>query len=108
MKVAKIPRITGHVFHGKVTFRKVSPRRNHLLRKAKARRDTIARMETSTRNLELTEADLLGHAPEDLACNQCGGAFCGSRAGRILDGKPLIMCGQKEEVKEILASIGRR
>ena len=65
-------------------------------------------METSARNLELTEADLLGHAPEELACNQCGGAFCGSRAGRILDGKPLIMCGQKEEVKEILASIGRR
>ena len=65
-------------------------------------------METSARNLELTEADLHGHAPEDLACNQCGGAFCGSRAGRILDGKPLIMCGQKDEVKEILASIGRR
>ena len=65
-------------------------------------------METSARNLELTEADLQGRAPEDLACNQCGGAFCGSRAGRILDGKPLIMCGQKEEVKEILASIGRR
>ena len=65
-------------------------------------------MEATARKLELTEADLQGHSPEDLACNQCGGAFCGSRAGRILDGKPLIMCGQKEEVKEILASVGRR
>ena len=65
-------------------------------------------METSVRNLELTEADLRGHAPGDLACNQCGGAFCGSRAGRLLNGKPFIMCAQKEEVREILATIGRR
>ena len=65
-------------------------------------------MGTSTRKLELTEADLQGHAPEDLVCNQCGGAFCGSRAGRVLNGQPFIMCGQKGEVREILASLARR
>jgi hypothetical protein len=65
-------------------------------------------MNASPRKLELEESDLLGHDPETLRCNQCGGAFCGSRAGRIFDGKPFIMCGQKEEVKEILASLSRR
>ena len=108
VKVKKSPPTISPVSHGKVKVRKASPTRNHLLWKVKAQRDTIARMNANARNLELTEADLHGHAPEELACNQCGGAFCGSRAGRILDGKPLIMCGQKEEVKEILASIGRR
>ena len=65
-------------------------------------------MDANTRKLELTEADLLGHTPETLECNQCGGAFCGLRAGRVLEGKPLIMCGRKDEVKEILAALGRR
>ena len=50
----------------------------------------------------------MGYAPEDLACNQCGGAFCGHRVGRVLSGKPLIMCGRKDEVREVIASIGRR
>jgi hypothetical protein len=65
-------------------------------------------MNASARNLELSESDLNGHTPEELACNQCGGAFCGLRAGRVFEGKPLIMCGRKEEVKEILASLSRR
>ena len=65
-------------------------------------------MNTGTRNLELSESDLKGHAPEELACNQCGGAFCGHRVGRVCEGRPLIMCGRKEEVGEILASLSRR
>lgn len=65
-------------------------------------------MNDKVRHLELTEADLLGHQPDDLTCNQCGGAFCGLRVGRVVDGKPLIMCSRKREVKEVLASIGRR
>ena len=39
----------------------------------------------TNRNLELTEADLLGHTPEELRCNQCGGSFCGLRTGRVLN-----------------------
>mgnify|MGYP007070319486 CR=1 FL=1 len=62
----------------------------------------------TNRNLELTEADLLGHTPEELRCNQCGGAFCGLRTGRVLNGKPLIMCTRKDEVKEILSALHRR
>ena len=65
-------------------------------------------MNASARKLELDESDLMGYAPEDLACNQCGGAFCGHRVGRVLSGKPLIMCGRKDEVREVIASIGRR
>ena len=65
-------------------------------------------MDANARKLELTEADLLGHEVEEISCNQCGGAFCGLRAGRVLDGKPLIMCGRKDEVKEILAALKRR
>ena len=65
-------------------------------------------MAADIRKLELDEADLLGHLVEDLACNQCGGAFCGWRVGRVLEGRPLIMCGRKGEVKEILAALGRR
>ena len=66
------------------------------------------RTNASNRKLELEEADLLGHSPDDLACNQCGGAFCDMRAGRVLDGKSLIMCSRKEEVREILESLARR
>ena len=36
------------------------------------------------------------------------GPFCGHRVDRVLEGKPLIMCGRKEEVGEILASLSRR
>lgn len=65
-------------------------------------------MNERVKELELYEADLLGYKPEDLVCVQCGGAFCGLRVGRVLDGKALIMCSRKDEVKEVLASIGRR
>ena len=65
-------------------------------------------MDASNRKLELEEADLLGHSPDELACNQCGGAFCGMRVGRVLGGEPLIMCARKEEVREILESLSRR
>ena len=65
-------------------------------------------MDVSTRKLELDEADLLGYAPDELACNQCAGAFCGLRSGRVFKGKALIMCGRKDEVKEILTALKRR
>ena len=65
-------------------------------------------MDAQIRKLELTEADFLGHDPDALRCNQCGGAFCGLRVGRVFDGTPIIMCSRKEEVQEILASLGRR
>ena len=65
-------------------------------------------MDAKARHFELTEADLLGYSPDELRCQQCGGVFCGLRVGRVLDGKPLIMCSRKEEVKKVLASLGRR
>lgn len=65
-------------------------------------------MNAGSRKLELEESDFLDHDPEALRCNQCGGAFCGSRVGRMLDGEPFIMCGQKDAVREILASLSRR
>lgn len=65
-------------------------------------------MDENSLKLELTEADLLGHSPDELACNQCGGAFCGHRVGRVLNGKPLIMCGRKDETREILSALKRR
>lgn len=48
-------------------------------------------MAISKRELELHEEDLLGYSAKDVACHQCG-SCCGRRAGRVLDGKPLIMC----------------
>ena len=65
-------------------------------------------MSAKTRKLELSEADLLGYRPEELACSQCGGCFCGLRVGRVLDGEAFIMCSRKDEVKEILSSLSRR
>ena len=65
-------------------------------------------MNADIRKLELAEADLLGYSPAELACNQCGGAFCGMRAGRVYAGKPLIMCARKDAVQEILAALTRR
>lgn len=47
-------------------------------------------MAISKRELELHEEDLLGYSEKDVACHQCG-SCCGRRAGRVLDGKPLIM-----------------
>lgn len=54
-------------------------------------------------DFELFEDDLMGCSPEDIACVQCGGVFCGLRVGRIFKGEPLILCSRKDEVKEILA-----
>ena len=55
-------------------------------------------------DFELREADLLGYAPEQLACVQCGGVFCGLRVGRVYQGRPLILCSRKEEAREVLAA----
>ena len=55
----------------------------------------------------MTDADLLGYAPEELACKQCGGTFCGFRTGRVLNGKPLVMCTRKDEVKRVLSRFAR-
>ncbi len=65
-------------------------------------------MDDRTKQLEMTVADLMGHDPAELACNQCGGAFCGLRVGRVYQGKPLIMCSRKDEVKDILEHLSRR
>ena len=65
-------------------------------------------MNDRTKQLEMTDADFLGYAPEELACNQCGGAFCGLRVGRVYQGKPLIMCSRKDAVQDILAHLSRR
>ena len=64
-------------------------------------------MDAKGRQLEMTGPDLLGHAVEEISCNQCGGAFCGHRIGRVLEGKALIMCGRKGEVRETLAVLKR-
>ena len=65
-------------------------------------------MDEEIKRFEMTDADLLGHKPEELACNQCGGVFCGHRVGRVFRGKPLILCSRKDEVKEILGQVSRR
>ena len=65
-------------------------------------------MYLNDRKLELTKSDLLGYTPDELRCNQCGGAFCGLRVGRVFEGTALIMCSRKEETKRVLASLGRR
>ena len=65
-------------------------------------------MDSKNKHLEMTSSDLLGHEIDEITCNQCGGAFCGHRVGRVLEGKPLIMCGRKDEVREILAALKRR
>lgn len=59
-------------------------------------------------DLELTEADLLGFTADDVECVQCGGTFCGLCVGRVMAGKPLIMCPRKEPTREVLATLGRR
>lgn len=60
------------------------------------------------KDLELTEADLLGYSIDDVKCVQCGGAFCGLRVGRVMAGEPLIMCPRKGPTKEVLAKLNRR
>ncbi len=64
-------------------------------------------MAISKRELELHEEDLLGYSAKDVACHQCG-SCCGRRAGRVLDGKPLIICTRKEAAREVLARLGKR
>ena len=65
-------------------------------------------MKSNANNYELQKDDLLGHSPDDIACVQCGGVFCGLRVGRIYEGRPLILCSRKDAVKEILAAKPRR
>lgn len=64
-------------------------------------------MAISKRELELHEEDLLGYSTKDVACHQCG-SCCGRHVGRVLDGKPLIMCTRKEAAREVLARLGKR
>lgn len=55
------------------------------------------------RDFELREEGLLGYSVDDIACAQCGGVFCGLCVGRVYQGKPLILCSRKDEVKDILS-----
>lgn len=61
-------------------------------------------MKVDADSFELQKDDLLGLSPDDIACVQCGGVFCGLRVGRIYEGRPLILCSRKDAVKEILAA----
>ena len=54
-------------------------------------------------NMQMTKEGLCGYTVGELECKQCGGTFCGARVGRLYDGKPFIMCGRKESVKEVLS-----
>lgn len=54
-------------------------------------------------DIQMTTKDLCGYAAAELECKQCGGTFCGARVGRLYDGKPLILCGRKACVKEVLS-----
>lgn len=54
-------------------------------------------------NMQMTKEQLCGYSMSELECKQCGGTFCGARVGRLYNGKPLIMCGRKSCVKELLA-----
>lgn len=62
---------------------------------------------TSKRDLELRREDLLGYSEKDVACHQCS-SCCGERAGRVMDGRPLIMCTRKKATREVLAQVKRR
>ncbi len=64
-------------------------------------------MSVSKRDLELRREDLLGYSEKDVACHQCS-SCCGRRAGRVLEGRPLIMCTRKEAAREVLARLGKR
>ena len=54
-------------------------------------------------NMQMSKKDLCGYTVSELECKQCGGTFCGARVGRLYEGKPLIMCGRKACVEEVLA-----
>ena len=64
-------------------------------------------MAVSKRELELRREDLLGYSEKDVACHQCG-SCCGRRAGRVLEGRPLIMCTRKAAAREVLTRLGKR
>ena len=64
-------------------------------------------MAVSKHELELHQEDLLGYSVEDVACHQCG-SCCGRRAGRVLDGKPLIMCTRKPVAQKVLSKLKSR
>ena len=64
-------------------------------------------MAVSKHELELHQEDLLGYSIEDVACHQCG-SCCGRRAGRVLDGKPLIMCTRKPAAQKVLSKLKSR
>lgn len=64
-------------------------------------------MAVSKHELELHQEDLLGYSVQDVACHQCG-SCCGRRAGRVLEGKPLIMCTRKPAAREVLSKLKSR
>ncbi len=64
-------------------------------------------MAISKHELELHQEDLLGYSVQDVACHQCG-SCCGRRAGRVLEGKPLIMCTRKPAAREVLSKLKSR
>lgn len=64
-------------------------------------------MAVSKHELALHQEDLLGYSVEDVACHQCG-SCCGRRAGRVLDGKPLIMCTRKPAAQKVLSKLKSR
>ena len=57
--------------------------------------------------LMITQDDLLGYDLKDIACHQCS-AICTLHAGRILDGKVVLLCTQKPAAVEVLSHIGKR
>ena len=68
-----------------------------------ARLQQNGRTMTRLTNMQMTMEDLCGYTVSELECKQCGGTFCGARVGRLLEDKPLIMCGRKACVKEALS-----
>ena len=54
------------------------------------------------------DEDLCGHTVHSIACSQCNGIICGSRIGLAYDGKPLVLCGRRDEAREVIAAMHER
>ena len=57
--------------------------------------------------LMITEEDLLGYSLKEICCHQCS-PICTLHAGRILDGKVILLCTQKAKAVEVLKHVGKR
>lgn len=62
---------------------------------------------STKKQLELAEADFLGHDPASLACTQCAPA-CPYHLGRVYQGAALIMCGKKPGSLEVMSAARER